>query len=31
MGMCHQKVTKVKFLRDLFITSEAFLFGEVIP
>jgi len=30
MGMCHQKVMKVKPLRDLSIPSEAFVFGEVI-
>lgn len=26
MGMCHQKVTKVKPLRGLYIPSEAFAF-----
>jgi hypothetical protein len=30
MGMCHQKVIKVKSLGDLYISLEAFLFGEVI-
>jgi hypothetical protein len=31
MGMCHQKVIKVKSLGDLYISQEAFLLGEVIP
>jgi hypothetical protein len=30
MGMCHQKVMKVKPLRDLSIPLVAFLFKEVI-
>jgi hypothetical protein len=31
MGMCQQKVIKVKPLRDLNASLEAFVFGEAIP